>query len=326
MTTISKHISALIHLHDCVIVPGLGGFVANYKPAQVVAEQGLFLPPKKEIGFNRILTHNDGLLCDYISRMEGISYYDTQKRLEEYVAGVFGQLNNKLVVKVDEIGELKKDAAGNLLFIPNTSSLFLPEAYGLSSFHVKVPAGAANYDRRSQLPLPRNVFQRLSQRKLAASIAIFTGLFLLNTELNTPKSVATGSMMDFSSFAATVPVTSEATTEAVTLSETEAPVKEIETAPVVEQEVKQESAPVEVKAETKPLYYLIAASFPEMETALEFKTKMIDRGYKQTEIISISGKNRVAIEGYSSKEEAYNALSKYRQMEGFESAWLMKQK
>jgi hypothetical protein len=318
MTTISKHITALIHLHDCVIVPGLGAFVANYKPAQVVAEQGLFLPPKKEIGFNRVLTHNDGLLTDYIARAESISYTEAQKLIEEFVNEIFTQLSNKQTVKIDEIGELKKDAAGNLQFIPNTSALFLPEAFGFSAFHVKVPKQISHYDRKSQLPLPRTVFQRLSQRKLAASIALFTGLFLLNMELRTPQSVSTGAMISIPEM--TTSIANEPSIDQTAVTETAS-------APAPVEEEKIEAVPVVVKpVEIEPSYFVIAGSFPEKAVAEQFKEKMISNGYNKAQIISINGKNRVAIEGFASKEDAQVALSTYRAIKGFESTWVLKYK
>jgi hypothetical protein len=79
MGTITSYITDLVHLHDCVIVPGLGAFVGNYKPSEINQEKGLFFPPKKEIGFNRSLQHNDGLLYDYIARCEGLSFNDAKK-------------------------------------------------------------------------------------------------------------------------------------------------------------------------------------------------------------------------------------------------------
>ena len=62
MIELSRHIESLLLAHDCVIVPGLGGFVAHYVPARRIAEEQLFLPPSRSVGFNQQLTINDGLL------------------------------------------------------------------------------------------------------------------------------------------------------------------------------------------------------------------------------------------------------------------------
>ena len=45
MIELAQHIEVLLLENDCVIVPGLGGFVAHYTPAMRVAEENVFLPP-----------------------------------------------------------------------------------------------------------------------------------------------------------------------------------------------------------------------------------------------------------------------------------------
>ena len=45
MIELAQHIEALLLENDCVIVPGLGGFVAHYTPAMRVAEAECFSAP-----------------------------------------------------------------------------------------------------------------------------------------------------------------------------------------------------------------------------------------------------------------------------------------
>ena len=71
--TISKYISELLFLHDCVIIPQFGGFVGNNKSAVLNETTGIITPPSKEILFNLNLQTNDGLLINHISKSEGIS-------------------------------------------------------------------------------------------------------------------------------------------------------------------------------------------------------------------------------------------------------------
>ena len=49
MIELSRHIESLMLKHDCVIVPGLGGFVTQYVPARRVEGEQLFLPPCHQI-------------------------------------------------------------------------------------------------------------------------------------------------------------------------------------------------------------------------------------------------------------------------------------
>ena len=64
----------LLFDHDCVIVPGWGGFLAQYRPARLDANRQLIHPPGKEVGFNRHLLRNDGLLTDHIAQRDGIGF------------------------------------------------------------------------------------------------------------------------------------------------------------------------------------------------------------------------------------------------------------
>ena len=50
--TISKYISELLFLHDCVIIPEFGGFVGNNKSAVLNEITRTISPPSKEILFN----------------------------------------------------------------------------------------------------------------------------------------------------------------------------------------------------------------------------------------------------------------------------------
>ena len=71
------YISDLLFLHDCVIIPDFGGFICNYRSAYIDADSGVICPPGKDILFNRNLTHNDGLLVNWIADKENISCQTT---------------------------------------------------------------------------------------------------------------------------------------------------------------------------------------------------------------------------------------------------------
>ena len=61
MIELSKHIEVLLLENDCVIVPGLGGFIAHKRQAAYSIQKGEFMPPLRTIGFNPQLIMNDGL-------------------------------------------------------------------------------------------------------------------------------------------------------------------------------------------------------------------------------------------------------------------------
>ena len=49
--------------HDCVMLPGLGGFVCNPRSAWYDEAQQQIVPPSRDVLFNPRLTTNDGLVA-----------------------------------------------------------------------------------------------------------------------------------------------------------------------------------------------------------------------------------------------------------------------
>jgi len=118
MIELSKHIECLLLRHNCVIVPGLGGFVTQYVPARYVAEEELFFPPFRSVGFNPRLTLNDGLLVQSYMQAYDTSYPETQHIVENAVAEVRAELQERGSFTFNGIGTLSLDAAGNYDFVP----------------------------------------------------------------------------------------------------------------------------------------------------------------------------------------------------------------
>ena len=134
---IEAFITDLLFDHDCVIIPGFGGLVANYRSARLNRMTHVIKPPSKHVGFNRNLTHNDGLLVSCISRMTGMSYADAMKAVEETVADCLHRLNQGERIMWDRIGLFFRDRSGGLQFVPEDQENFLPEAFGLTAVQLR---------------------------------------------------------------------------------------------------------------------------------------------------------------------------------------------
>lgn len=133
---IETFITSLLYEHDCVIVPGFGGLVANYRGARLSKVTHVVKPPSKHVGFNRHLTHNDGLLAGHISKMMSIGYHEAIAHIEEQVAQSLHALNNNERLNWAGIGIFFKDRNGQLQFIPEEQTNFLLESYGLSAIQL----------------------------------------------------------------------------------------------------------------------------------------------------------------------------------------------
>ena len=127
-----EHIEELLYLHDCVIVPGFGGFICDYTSASINEKTGTIVPPSKKVMFNKHLKQNDGLLIDWIARKEQIDYEKAQRRLALFCEEIKVRLNQKQKVDFGTIGTFSVDRRFNVLFESKNHN-FLPDVIGMES-------------------------------------------------------------------------------------------------------------------------------------------------------------------------------------------------
>lgn len=128
---LERDIHQLLYAHDCVIVPGFGGFLAHYRPARLDEQRQVVHPPAKDISFNRHLTRTDGLLAQEIAERERLDHAKAEGRVEELVEQWRSRLQASGRLELDRIGTFFHDAERNLQFTPDKRTNFLREAYGL---------------------------------------------------------------------------------------------------------------------------------------------------------------------------------------------------
>lgn len=119
--------------NDCVIVPGLGGFVAHHLDARYDARDGVFLPPLRTLGFNQKLDMNDSLLAQSYVEAYDMSYPEAVRKIEEEVGELKMSIQKDGFYDFSDIGTLVLNADGNYEFDPCESGILTPDLYGLSS-------------------------------------------------------------------------------------------------------------------------------------------------------------------------------------------------
>ena len=127
------YISDLLYRHDCVIIPGLGGIITNYRSAQIHPVSHTLRPPSKSIRFNVNLQEDDGLLANYVSSCESISFASAQSKIERFVFSIQNDLQHKKEARLPKIGVLSVDINGILSFEPDLKVNYLPDAFGLEA-------------------------------------------------------------------------------------------------------------------------------------------------------------------------------------------------
>ena len=193
-----SYINDLLYLHECVIIPGLGGFVTNYRPSRLDEKRGVFYPPTKEISFNRSLTKNDGLLVNWMVRKEGINYEKANRRVAYFVEDIRVKLNQGQRVVFENVGILYCDRRFNILFEPVNYN-FLTDSWGMEEILVNPVESYANASRSNA-----SVGKWLKYG--AAASVIGGGMFVLgenadvlrNSDYKVPEEASVASVVIFS--------------------------------------------------------------------------------------------------------------------------------
>ncbi len=131
--TLATYIKDLLYRYECVIVPDFGGFVTNKVSAKIDEQSHTFYPPSKQLSFNHHLTHNDGLLANYVASAESISFEQANRKIVEVVSSWNQQVKTQELV-LDAIGSFVLNTNSQLIFEPNRTHNYLLSSFGLASF------------------------------------------------------------------------------------------------------------------------------------------------------------------------------------------------
>lgn len=185
MIELSRHIESLLLDNDCVIVPGLGGFIAHYQSAYYVEEEHIFLPPTRKVGFNSQLTMNDGLLAQSYMQVYHMDYSDAMNRISENVNTLKDVLSLEGSVELHGIGVLRHNIYDEYEFQSIESGLLSPSLYGLDGFSMPLLSNELPLDEQeneSQYVLqpsePRKEIRLNPSRWLGNAVAVAVAIIL----------------------------------------------------------------------------------------------------------------------------------------------------
>ena len=336
-------LSELLYEHDCVIIPGFGGLVANYRSAKWYSRTHQVVPPGKHVGFNRNLTQNDGLLAHFISNITGWSYDQSVNAVNECVKEYQQVLSEGKRVVWDKIGFLFRDRSGNLQFIPSENENFLVSSFGLQTLQL-IPVSAPQQKEEPKIVhLPAAAHRRRGSKTwlTAAAISIpivVASALLLNDQLNHdgqlglnpfasriissdyavrssemewPVNENTVSLSDFISDSTTA-LHYNFSTDALDNDGIKIVVKSPE--PVI--------APTPTKVSNKK-YAIIGGAFAIEENADRLVAQLREKGFDAERVGKSKGLFLVAIGSYSNVIDARTALNDIRTKENLK-AWMKK--
>jgi cell division protein FtsN/nucleoid DNA-binding protein len=321
-TKINKHISFLLCEHNCVVISGFGGFVANYESARIDSRSHFMYAPKKSIVFNKSLQNNDGLLVNEIASCEGLTFKQAKKELDKYVIDLKESLKLYKKVFIEEVGTLLYTSEGNILFVQSNSRNHLLDSFGLST--VQYPA----IKRTSVQEQFEEKIKHIDKKHLTSNkkvwlkaAAVLLPLFMVSALGISNKEKIQTTYANLSPF-------SSSTTEIVETNKSyslekfniESPTNDIEQVLISFYEAKDNMVTTPIDSDK---HFIIAGAFSSEKNAQKMiaKLKSVDFGNSKIVNQSHSGLYRVCYDGFSNSSEALSALRKIKKTNP--SAWLL---
>lgn len=135
MLTLEEIIGNLLLRHNCVVIPGFGGFVAKQISSYIDYSNGMILPPRKSLLFNRQLMNNDGLLVNEYAKANASTFENSTEIIKEKIAQWNDRLRNGERISIDKVGILYFDSEKNICFEQDRFFNLLLASYGLGKVH-----------------------------------------------------------------------------------------------------------------------------------------------------------------------------------------------
>lgn len=119
--------------NNCVVMPGLGGFVANPIPAKIDYSRGIISPPTKALTFNISLTNNDGLVVTALAKHHNLTYENALERVAGFAKSSSAALQQGERIVFPNVGFLFQNSSGKISFEQDRFFNLLLSSYGLGN-------------------------------------------------------------------------------------------------------------------------------------------------------------------------------------------------
>ena len=331
MLRIASHIERLLFLHDCVVLPGMGGFVLQTVSATYKQEQHAFVPMRKEIAFNASLQHTDGLLVSSYMQNYGTDFRKAQELVNEDIEELKSSLQQVGKVSLGTLGSFTRGEIGQPVFIPGKVETFDTSNYGLSSFHFPVLPQIEEVVRiqTEEKKKKADVFYIPINRRLARTVGASAAALALFFLISTP-------VKDVNQSAYTASIIPTEHIVALHSNEKTADIPETPFMDAIETEItgtttvfNLQPVPSVATTTTAPLvtdkgktFYIVIGSFPsEAQASLFISGLEINKGGNAGTVVR-DNKYRVYANSFDNRQEADTYLAQIRQNEKYQSAWM----
>ena len=305
---IEHYISNLLYIHDCVIIPGFGGFVGNKKSAYIHPVSGIIYPPSKALLFNKNLTQNDGLLATHIAKEEELDLVEITNLIEGFVQGIQKELKNRSAFKLQKVGTFTRGNEGNISFTQDKNYNYNLASFGMEANHKSKKVERIISEEDVIVKTIKQKDFKKTLKKAAAVLIPLIGLSLIGITQEENITDIYNQMANLNPF----------TTSKNEIVK-EAPAKEIKVpiAEIIETEKAEIVIPIITEQHT---YYIIAGAFAEQKNANKLLQKLKRWNYDAS-IVEGGNLMRVSYNSFQNREDALLALAEIRKDN--KSAWLL---
>lgn len=336
MIEVARYIERLLLQNDCVIIPKLGGFIAQNCEACYVKEENIFLPPYRSVSFNPRLTMNDGLFITEVAMRNRISYTDAADAVTQEVNLIKHTITKKGKYSVPGVGTISM-ANGVYEFSPIVCGIDSPEHYALDSLSVQrlekqtktqhvLTVETKNTDIVT-LRIKKNVVNYIA----AVAVAVVFFFICISPLHNAIESVPAeaSALQNVWTFITQGNITSHNTHSPANISASVSTItskgkKVVENTKteVGEAQNKNKETTTQTQA-SKPYTIILASAIPE-EGAKKMVLELKKEGFSEASVIHDRNMIRVVYGHYANSAEAQHALCEGKtQNPKFNNAWIL---
>ena len=322
MLDLGSYIIQLLFEHDCVIVPGFGGFVANYCDATHDESSHTFYPPSKKIVFNSSLSHNDGLLINHVAKQLNVEYVEAEQLVMQSVDEAWLMLEKGETLKLDGLGSFRYNDDALLVFEPHLVENLLTDSCGMSSFRFP----PLNYQSHTEAVINNENIKKMpaiDTKKALRYAAIIVPLAALiglipvyrqhlqqNAGITAP---APANLPIEDTISASAPV--QSVDYAITAS------TDKRAALFYNENPTQTTSAHKAEQPQNSIYYIIGGSFKDRANADNY-VKIYKKAGFDSEVIETDQLYRVSLGAYNDKVIALHELRRIRAKEEYNNSWL----
>lgn len=326
---LASDIKELILLNEGVILPGLGGFVTNYHPAEIHKESHLFQPPSMKLSFDNRMVTDNGLLISHIARKNKFSEDEARLKVNEYIEELKKVLHEKGTFLIEDVGTISKSPDGELTFNVFDEINYRIDSFGLPP--IEVPHPAKQFETKPRT-IPLQEVPVVTQKKkkipvaaliaffiiLSAGVVYFTGIFdrFVKPLFLADETASENNVTDSNKIIFGQTVTADEDTIAAEVNQqlTEKTSKEKalyyeESAKPVPKQTEIQTRPAEPPTAAPPVtrpgnYFIVAGSFLKPGNADRQKANLEKKGYMPRIVRKNDNFFYVTLQSFDNKESA----------------------